>query len=138
MNYYTAPASDIIAALDTAPGKVLQACCAPAFVDPNSPEKMIPARPDVALTSEQIIAAAKADPVAGIGAARHLLEPEVLLELGTVQPRVWLQFCGAAASQADVDKISALDPWGALTYVRNRLTSKQVAAFAEAVAKDQE
>lgn len=115
MNIYTATTTELLAALETEPGRVLQACCSPVRPNPeDGGATLIPARSDVALTDEQIIAAARKDPRQGIGAARHLLPKSVLLECAKAEPAIALQFA------------------------RDRFTANQIAELEAMITKDEE
>lgn len=92
MNAYEATAEELRAALLTEPAKVLQVCCSPIKEDPSNPGKMLPTRPDVVLTTDEIVAAARLAPRVGIAAAKHLLPADVLAELAKLEPSTALYF----------------------------------------------
>lgn len=66
MNAYEATAEELRAALLTEPAKVLQVCCSRIKEDPANPGQMLPARTDVVLTVDEIVAAARLAPRVGI------------------------------------------------------------------------
>ena len=111
MNTYTATTAELIAALETMPGKVLQACCSPVRPNPaDGGTTMIPARSDAVLTEAQIIDAARKDPRQGIGAARHLLPKSVLLECAKAEPAIALQFARDRFTATQIAELEAMLP----------------------------
>lgn len=113
MNVYTATSAELLAALETEPGRVLQACCSPVRPNPaDGGATLVPARSDAVLTEAQIIDAARKDPRQGIGAARHLLPDAVLWECAQAEPAIGLQFARDRFTANQIAELEALLPKG--------------------------
>lgn len=112
MNLYTCSDAELKDQLMSDISGVLTVCCAPSRVDPVT-DNMVPARPGV-LSQDEIIKASRLDPRAGLGAARHELPDEVVVEL------------------------AYKDPWAGLYFVSDRLSKTQRSELEAALLKEAE